>query len=188
MLFFIEHGEIIIGYMMGLSTFLIRERYISIKRSFMPNKHDIQTFSKYRILFNRDLLTLFRTHDFKKSFQASKLDNFYAFFYNGLDTDSEYKFHNKKLEKHRGVLLSSMREFLDLSLIILHEHSVDGNSNITKGHSAKINSEKTRMNSKNSINASADAINKAYLKLSDACNTHFDFKISYFKDKPKNKI
>ena len=104
MAFLTDHSELIAGYVMGLVSYLLKDLHRLFRRSNLPNKHDILAYSEYKTLFNSDLLMLLQNQNFRNAFRPSTLYGFFEFFNKGLDKHPDYKFHNRRLEKHRADL------------------------------------------------------------------------------------
>ena len=81
-----------------------------------------------KILFNSDLLMLLQNQNFRNAFRPSTLYGFFEFFNKGLDKHPDYKFHNRRLEKHRADLTAAMVEFLHLSPAHLYDNKDDSQS------------------------------------------------------------
>ena len=116
---------------MGLVSYLLKDFYRLFKRSNLPNKHDILAYSEYKTLFNSDLLIILQNQNFRNAFRPSTLDGFFEFFNKELVKHLDYKFHNRRLKKHRADLTAAMFEFLHLSLTHVYDNKDDSQS-VTK--------------------------------------------------------
>ena len=71
---------------------------------------------------------LLQNQNFRNAFRPSTLDGFFEFFNKGLDKHLDYKFHNRRLEKHQAELTAAMFEFMHLSLAHVYNNKDDRQS------------------------------------------------------------
>ena len=179
MAFLTDHSELIAGYVMGLVSYLLKDLYRLFRRSNLPNKHDILAYSEYKNLFNSDLLMLLQNQNFRNAFRPSTLDGFFEFCNKGLDKHPDYKFHNRRLEKHRADLTAAMVGFLHLSLAHLYDNKDNSQSETKTDIQDRPKSLNLKSTSLKKLKLSARKTYDAYHKLNDACGRHFDVKIEY---------
>jgi len=104
---------------------------------------------------------------------------FFEFFDKELDNHLDYKFHNRRLEKHRADLTAAMEGFLHLSLAHLYDNKDNSQSETKTDIQDRPKSLNLKSTSLKKLKLSARKTYDAYHKLNDACGRHFDVKIEY---------